>query len=356
VLGEPICCAGIISRECADSFDVDDNVILRWANGARLIPPSGEWLRLWCEKPPVCIVDRAALDAAMARRAQREGAEYVLGSPVKNIELDNDRVRVEAVRQGERLGFEARAVIIASGFHSGLTGGLGLGKIEDFVVGAQAEVETNGLDEIEVYFGRERAPGFFAWLVPTSPGRGLVGLALRRSSGAYLRKLLASLLAEGKIASAEVRPLYRGIPLSPLARTYDERVVVVGDAAGQVKPTTGGGIYYGLLCADIAADNLYRALEADDLSAKSLAGYERDWKDKLGRELTVGHYARKTYEHLNDWHFNRMFDVIKSSGLDEALLKADDVSPDWHSTAIFKLMGHGVLAKAISAMKIPFRL
>ena len=67
---------------------------------------------------------------------------------------------------------------------------------------------------------------------------------------------------------------------------------MVGDAAGQVKPTTGGGIYYGLLCADIAANNLHRALDADDLSARNLANYEREWKKKLGRELKIGYYAR----------------------------------------------------------------
>ena len=99
--------------------------------------------------------------------------------------------------------------------------------------------------------------------------------------------LVTFLQAQGRIASVEIEPCYRGIPIKPLPRTYGDRLVVVGDAAGQVKPTTCGGIYYGLLCADIATNNLHRALKRDDLSAKSLANYERGWKRKLGRELAL---------------------------------------------------------------------
>ena len=131
---------------------------------------------------------------------------------------------------------------------------------------------------------------------------------------------------------------------------------MVGDAVGQVKPTTGGGIYYGLLCADIAANNLHRALNDDDLSARNLAGYEREWKKKLGRELKIGYWARKFYEHLSDKQVDRIFDIIKSNGVDEALLKKDDLSFDWHGEVILKLLGHRVLSKAIEVMKVPFRI
>ena len=94
---------------------------------------------------------------------------------------------------------------------------------------------------------------------------------------------MSSLQAQGRIASSEAGISHGGIPLKPLPRTYGERLVVVGDTAGLVKPTTGGGIYYGLLSADMAADTLHRALKANDLSAKSLASYEREWKNRLGK-------------------------------------------------------------------------
>ena len=355
-LGGRVCCAGIISQECVDSFAIDDSVVLRRANGAKLFSPSGKLLRLWRQETQACIVDRAAFDMNMAERAQGRGVQYVLNSPVRDIEVGDDRVRVGVVRRGKMLNFEGRAAVIAAGFGSGLADKLGLGKIGDFVMGAQAEVAAVGVDEIEVYFGQEIAPGFFAWLVPTSPPKALVGLLSRRNPGLYLKKLMSFLLAEGKIASAELDPCYRVVPLKPLSRTYGHRLVVVGDAAGQVKPTTGGGIYYGLLCADMAANNLSQALGADDLSAKSLASYEREWKNKLGRELKIGYRARKFYERLNDRQIDRVFDIIKSRGIGEALLKSDDLTFDWHGEVILRLLGQRVLSKALEVMKIPFRI
>jgi len=353
-LGEQVCCTGIISQTCVDSFAIDDSVILNRVNGARLISPSGRLLRLWRQETQACIVDRAAFDMSIASRAQVKGAQYVLNSPVSAIEVGDDKVRVEVARRGERLNFEGRAVVIAAGFGSRLVEGLG--KIGDFVMGAQAEVETVGVDEIEIYFGQEIAPGFFAWLVPTSSPRALVGLAVYRRSGFYLRKLMSSLQAQQKIVSAEAKPCYRAIPLKPLPKTYGRRLVVVGDAAGQVKPTTGGGIYFGLLCADIAANNLHRALKADDLSAKNLASYEREWKKRLEQELRICYYARKFYEHLTDKRIDKVFDIIKSTGIDKALLKTDGLSFDWHGEVILKLLRQKVLSKAVEAMKIPFRI
>ncbi|MFC1974667.1 NAD(P)/FAD-dependent oxidoreductase [Chloroflexota bacterium] len=353
-LGEQICCTGIIGWECVSSFSIDDNVILRRVNSARLFPPSGRSLSLWRQETQACIIDRAAFDVAMASRAQGRGVEYVLNYPVRGIEVGNDRVRIEATRQGEVLNFEARAVVIATGFGSRLVEELGLGKVSDFVMGAQAEVETEGVDEVEIYFGHEIAPAFFAWVVPTLPHRALVGLLSRRRPGSYLRRLMSSLQAQGKILSAEAKLSYGGIPLKPLTRTYGDRLVVVGDAAGQVKPTSGGGIYYGLLCADIAANNLHLALENNDLSAKRLANYERQWRKRLGWELRIGYWARKFYERLNDRQVNSIFDIIISNNIDKSLLKADDLSFDWHSKLVLRLITRLVLSKVIRTVKVPF--
>ena len=354
-LGEPVCCTGIIGQECVSSFAIDESVIFRWVNSAQVFSPSGKRLSLWRPEPQACIVDRAAFNAALARRAQGKGVEYVLNSPVMGIEVKDDRVRIKADYPGGGSNlFEARAVVIATGFGSKVVEGLGLGKVGDFVMGAQAEVEATGVDEVEVYLGRDIAPGFFAWLVPTSPQRALAGLLSRRSPGLYLRKLLSSLSAQGKIASAEAELSYGWIPLKPLARTYGDRLMVVGSAAGQVKPTSGGGIYYGLLCADMAANNLHRALKSDALSAKNLANYEKEWKRKLGRELRTGYWARKFYEILSDRQVDRIFDIIKSNGVDEALLQADDLSFDWHGRVVLRLLGHQALSKAIKAMRLPF--
>lgn len=353
-VGKPVCCTGIIGQACVSSFEIEDNVILRQVNSARIFSPSGDMLRLCREETQAYILDRAAFDISMAGRAQEAGAKYILDSPVKDMVIERDKVRVEASHQGERLNLEARVAIIASGFGSRLCEKLGLGRAEDSTIGAQAEVETVGIDEVEVYFGREIAPGFFAWLVPTTSPMARVGLMSRKSPKLYLNKLMASLLAQGKIVSSEAEPNYGGIPLKPLRRTFGERLIAMGDAAGQVKPTSGGGIYYGLLCADIAANTLHQALEDDDLSAKRLAQYERRWKKKLGRELKIGYWSRKLFERLSDRQIDRIFEIVKANGIDEALLKAKDLSFDWHSKIILRLMRYQMVSKVVDVIKLPF--
>ncbi|MBI4286401.1 MAG: NAD(P)/FAD-dependent oxidoreductase [Chloroflexi bacterium] len=350
-LGAPVCCTGIISRECVADFGLD-GLVLRPGNSAKVFAPSGKTLRLWRQEPPAYLIDRPALDAALAERAQQSGAKYVFGARVQNVAIDEEQVTVTTSREHDSLYLTGRVAVLASGFGSRLDGGLGLGKIGDFVMGVQAEVLTLGLQEVEVYFGRAVAPGFFAWLVPTTSGKGLAGLLARRGAAAYFRKLVTFLLAEGKIVSPEVTPLFRPIPLKPLPRTYGERLVVVGGAAGQVKPTTGGGIYYGLLCANIAVAVLHRALTVDDLSARSLAAYEHGWRRRLGRELRTGYWARRLFERLGDWQVAKIFDIISNGALD-AWLQSPDLSFDWHSGVILKLLTERAVSRAFRAMKIP---
>jgi geranylgeranyl reductase family protein len=352
-IGEKVCCTGIIGMECVRSFAIESDVILRQVNSARLFSPSGNLLRLRREEPQACILDRAALDQAMANRAQRQGAEYMLNSPVRDVKVEADRVKVELFPRNKGINIEARVLVIATGFGSKLAEKLGLGDFGDFAIGAQAEVMTTGAEEVEVYFGRQTAPGFFGWLVPTVPKMARVGLLSRHNPEIHLGKLLKSLLAQGKIVSAEAELSCGGIPLKPLGKTFGERFVVVGDAAGQVKPTSGGGIYYGLLCAEIAADTLHQALQGDDLSAKSLGKYERDWRRKLGWELKIGYWARQIFERLSDRQLDQIFGIMKDNGIDEALLKAKDLSFDWHGKAILALLGRTMIGKTIGVFKLP---
>lgn len=348
-------CTGIVSRECVDKFAIDKTIILRAVNKASLFSPSGKMLRVWREDVQAFILDRVALDVSLAERAQRAGVKYVLGCPAQSIEAGPNRVKVCASCGGKETTFEAASVVIASGFGSRLTGQLGLGRIGDFVAGAQAEVAAPEADEVEVYFGSEVAPGFFGWLVPTLPGMARVGLLSRRSPGLYLRKFMASLAGQGKIAATEAKFSYGGIPLKPLPRTYGERVLVVGDVAGQVKPTTGGGVYYGLLCADIGAETLHEALKVGDLSARKLALYEREWGKRLKQELRIGYRARRLFEQLNDGQVDHLFDIIVSRGIDKKMLQATDLSFDWHGKAALRLLGYDVASRVVSGVKLLFR-
>ena len=354
-LTDPVCCTGIIGRECVTSFAIEEDIIQRWVKGARVFSPSGRILKLWRPERQAAIVDRVALNISMIGRAQGRGANYEVGALVRDIKVADDRVSIQAVRGDEPVNLEARVAVIAAGFSPGLTERLGLGRPGDFVVGAQAEVMLPELDAVEVYLGQDIAPSFFAWTVPTLPGMGLAGVLSRRTPEVYLRRLLSSLAEQGKIASANVEVLHGGIALKPLRKTYGERLIVVGTAAGQVKPITGGGIYYGLLCANIAAEHLHSSLLKDNLSAKSLAGYQRKWKKLLGQELRTGYWARRVFDHLGDRQIDRLLDTVESTGILDALLKADDLSFDWHGGAVSRVIGYEVFSKVIGSMKLPVR-
>jgi digeranylgeranylglycerophospholipid reductase len=350
-----VCCTGLVSRECIDKYSIPESVIYRWLNSARLFPPSGKSIWIQRDEPQVAVLNRTAFNQIWAEKAQKEGAEYLLGCNLKGIVREKGNVTAEIFRKVKASAIQSRAIVIATGFGTRLLDNIGgLGSAGDFVMGAQAEVEAKNVDEVEVYFGREIAPEFFAWLVPTSPGKALVGLLARRNSPFYLRKMLASLVADGKIVSADVKPTYGGVPLKPLHHTHSDNLLVVGTAAGQVKPITGGGIYFGLICADIAANTLHRALETGNLSANGLAGYERVWRKKLARELTTGYWARKAYERLNDRQVSRIFGLLESTGIIKELRQAEELSFDWHAEVIARVMGQKLFARAISSIRKSF--
>jgi flavin-dependent dehydrogenase len=105
------------------------------------------------------------------------------------------------------------------------------------------------------------------------------------------------------------------LPLNRIVRTYGERLLVVGDAAGLVKPTTGGGIYYSLVSASIAADVLVEALSEDDLSASRLAEYERRWRDRLEDELDTQLTFRTLAQRMPDEDIEGLFELARTDGV-----------------------------------------
>jgi len=347
-------CTGIVGMECVDKFSIEDSVILRKVNSATMFSPSGNSLRIYRPDPQAAVLDRAAFDTIMAERALRAGAEYSFDTHVNDVAIQDDGVKVTADRLGKTQTITGKVAVIACGFNPGLLEKLGLGRYKDFAIGAQGEIEAPNLDGVEIYFG-DMAPGFFAWLVPAGQDRARAGLITRENPGFYLKKWLAELKSAGRMVSADVPIRYGGIPLKPLSRTYGERLIVVGDAAGQVKPTSGGGIYYGLLGADIAAETLNEALEDNDLSVRRLVRYERGWRKKLGSELRTGYRARWLFERLGNRRIDRLFQMVKSQGIDEALLKAKDVSFDWHGRTITALFKYQAIARTIGRIKLPFK-
>jgi digeranylgeranylglycerophospholipid reductase len=343
-------CTGIVGQEFVNKYQIPSSVILRQANSARVYSPAGYTLRLYRKEPQACILDRRAFDVYLVEQAQKAGAEYVFNCCVSGISLEKDHVKIATDERSST----AKAVVLACGYNPELNEKAGLGGFKDHVTGAQAEVAAPDLKQTEVYFG-DMAPGFFAWLVPTAPGQAKAGLLARQDTGKYLKKWLETLKQVGKISSTDVEISYGAIPLKSLVRTYGERLLAVGDAAGHTKPTSGGGIYYGFIGAELAAETLVKALGEGDLSAGRLAAYQKAWQRKLGKEIRTGYWARRLYEKLSNEQVDLIFKILRTHHIDEAILKADELSFDWHSRTIMSLLKYQVVAGALKIIKQPFR-
>ena len=331
-------CSGIVGRECIFHFPIDPTLVYRDAGSARVLAPATTSIQFETAVPQAKIIDPVAYVASFAQRARAAGATYLLGQRVLQVVPGQQSVDV-ITEQGHR---RARAVVLAAGFGSFLTRQTGLGSVPDYVTGIQAVVTTKDTNDIEVYLGQDMAPGFFSWLVPTLPHRALVGLLARRNAQTHLARLLQRLRGEGKVTEIVKEASCWGIPLRPLKRTYQNRLLVVGDAAGQVKPSTGGGIYYSLLCGETAAV-LAEALAADDLSAETLSQYQRRWHTLLSEELERGYAARRLYELFTDQQISSLVQKATNNGFRADLVNFPDLSFDWHGRMITNVMAHPVL-------------
>jgi digeranylgeranylglycerophospholipid reductase len=332
------CCTGIISIECFQSLGLGTDAILTKVDSAKFFSPSGRFSRFQTERVQAYVVNRLLLDRAITCKAQSQGAHYFFSSPIIDIIPGKNNIQAEALCSGARERFSARAVVLANGFSPKLPRKLGLGRIKSFLVGAQAEIEVKNVDEFEIYFGQEIAPGAFAWVVPISTNKAYVGLLATSQAKLYLQNLLNNLFSQDKIANRGVEIEQKAVPMGTLARSYGDRVLVIGDAAGQVKPTTGGGIYFGHLGASIAAEVLDGALNSDNLTAGQLLRYQKRWKAKMGKELSRGYWARWAYTKLSDRQIEGIFSILNSDGMAEALLNSDKFSFDWHSGLLLAIL------------------
>ena len=329
-------CTRIIGQECALQFPVPENYIYKEALSASFIAPNDNNIQVNTGIPQAYIIDRVSYVASFAKRAEHAGATFRLGERVTKIKTSPDEVTITTTSSQ----YSAKAVVVASGFGSSLVRQLGLGSVPDYVSGAQLTASVNNLDSLQVYLGSKHAPGFFSWIVPTTNNMALIGLMTRKNANQHLQTFTEHLQNNKIIRELLTPPSVWGIPLRPLKRTYHDRVIVVGDAAGQVKPTTGGGIYYALRASQIAAETLTRSLNRDDLSATSLQTYQGHWKDLLADELERGYSARRLYELLSDRQINAIMRYADTQDFGETMIGSGNISFDWHSHLIGKLINY----------------
>jgi digeranylgeranylglycerophospholipid reductase len=331
-IGRPIQCTGLLSLRGWRLARVSDSIIVRAITGVRVHSPDGSVYELGGERVRAYVIDRDRFDQHLVERAARSGVAIRVGT--RAVELGpyehGTRVLLTQTPAGAREKLYASVIIGADGPHSLLAQHAGLPRPQKMLLGLQAVIATphlgpnppdplpgagrgdspprvgEGLGErsraredfVEVFFGRRWAANFFAWSVPAADGTARVGLLTERFREAKLcfERLRTEYHQSGKILSYQSGM----IPIGPARRTVADGFLIVGDAAGQAKPTSGGGIYTGMLCGRIAGAVAAHCALTGRTRAQFLKEYEKLWRAKLARELSLGMRAHHILTQLDD--------------------------------------------------------
>lgn len=321
-VGEPVQCAGLFTPRIFDLVDFPlSTVFLNNVRGANVHSPKGHTVTLDGGQTMAVAIDRGEFDRQCVESAQRAGATLVKPARVVGAVRDADGVTVKIRHADGSLTTErTRLLIGADGVQSSVAKWFGIPRAREIVPCYGAQVEGTRLTptHVEMWVGQERAPGFFSWMIPTTPdgenGKVEVGVDIKSPHGAqfYYERMWKD-DASAKFLRADAKSSFDicgCIPLGPIKKTHAERVAVVGDAGAQTKPTSGGGVYTGLVCAGHLAEVADLALEEDDLSETRLSEYHDRWYADVGRELYVGWRLRKAFMHLRDDQVEELFHLL----------------------------------------------
>ncbi len=336
-LGVPTHCTGVVSDELSSLFKIPESLVLSRPTLCSVFTPSGRALPVSSSGEAIAVIDRAQFDLELGSAAQRAGVELRTGSRVHHISADRRGVRVVGA---DGVGLAARACVLAAGVNYRLQRQLGLGLPSLFLHSAQLEVDVSEAGgAVEIHLGAAVAPDGFAWTVPVlreGRPRMKLGLMVRGDAAGYLQRFLRRPALSSRLGPDAGAPIRRLLPLGPIAKTYAERVLVVGDAAGLTKPTTGGGIFYSLVSAAVAAEVLAAALGRDRLGDEDLRAYETRWRARLGPHLRISTYVRRLFMKLTDAEIETVLDAIAADDVQGLLRRGAHFN--WHGPLIRSIL------------------
>ena len=305
-VGEPLACSGHVSDDIWEYVDDEarDRLLQNRVYGARfhVDEPGSEAHPFYKRQPVSNVIDRVGLDRTLADAARAAGADVREGHTVVGVEEHPDRVAVEVSVAGDREAsddtgaepveatdggaterFEARMLAGCDGPTSRVRRSLEMPEPDELLHGVLAfdDASDDG-DLVDVHL---TAPTFFAWRIPRGDAGVEYGLAAPPGddvSAMFDRLTDAYDVTTDRFCSG-------AIPVGPPDRVTTDRTFLIGDAAAQTKPFTGGGILYGMTAADVAA----ATIAPDDPG--TLADYESGWRDAPGREIRLGKAIRACY-------------------------------------------------------------
>jgi geranylgeranyl reductase family protein len=315
-IGLPNHCSGLVSPRTLDLVGrIPEGMRLVQFSRARVWGPGGRTLWLRSDAVQAVAIDRPRFDQLVAGRAVEAGATLMLDTRACGFERLEEGVRVEVRTGGDTRHLYAPLLIGADGAGSRVARWMGRKHTHEVVPAIKADISFRGggTDSIEIFVGSAVAPGWFGWIIPMRDGVARIGIGATRLLRRYFDAFLESVRSQfGDFVVHETRRAT--LPLGPARDFVAERAMLVGAAARQTKPTTGGGLYFGIRAAQLAAATAIEALERGDCSRKVLAGYEWAWHRSEGRELVVNHWLRKGFCALSDAGFDRVIEFLGRPG------------------------------------------
>ncbi len=321
-IGTPEHCGGLVSTSGLEELGIipRSKTFDHMIQSAEVFAPNGNSFTINSKKQKVAEINRRELDKQIAHQAQKNGADIKVRTSFQEITSDGVRTN-----DGE---IKCKIVVDARGVSA-----LVNKDREGVLSSAQYEVYADWIKKgkVEVYFDQEKYPGFFSWIIPSGEGTGKVGAAGR---GINAAEALENFLSKkGKYST--IRKIFAPIWIKgPIENFVSNKVVIVGDAAGQSKPTTAGGIFSCGMAGIYAGQAIAKYLDSGKES--DLEEYPKNWKQKFGKEFEKQSFARKLLERLDNQTINKLFESITPEIVKD-ISEKDDF--DFHTGSIVKLLG-----------------
>jgi digeranylgeranylglycerophospholipid reductase len=331
--GSPVQCTGLVSSKTLHESEVESGKwIYQEIKGAYIFAPDGTSISIGGEKVRAYVIDRKLFDRDLLAHAAREGAHIMMKTKAIGLIDSHDKKILKVISNGTKLDISAKVIIGADGVQGSIARWSGFGQVQKVLTGVQIETayDVVDTDHVEVFLGSD-VPGFFAWAVPVNENTARIGLCIdpaRTELSAYehLKKFLNQNPRMQKRAVPGCSDMLVGcIPLGPQSSTATDGLIITGDAAGQVKPTSGGGVYMGAICAKIAGEVAGKAAIEGDITATRLKEYDRLWREAVGRELSVGMRIHQVLGRLNDKEFNELMSFFKEPEVLELINTYGDI-------------------------------
>ncbi len=330
-IGKHLSCAGLVTKRVFDFLEIDQKTCVQnEILGANIHSPKDNVLKIGGNKTHAVVIDRRIFDKKIAENAKKNGAHIYLDNNILSAYRNN---KIIEMKTSKNIEIKSPLVIGADGPFSKIRDRFLNYEPKEYLRGIGAEVINVDLDPdfVEIFVGKKIAPGFFAWIIPTDKKgkKGRLGLCITKNGKPpkfYFEKLFKNKAASKYLKDAKIKEYIAGIiPIGYLKKTYSSNILAVGDAAGQVKPTSGGGIYPGLLSAKYCIKTAFKAIQKNDFSEKTLKKYHKDWTKEIGSELGRGLKFRSIFKNLKDEQIDKYIKKFNDPKIIEVINKYGDI-------------------------------